>query len=151
MRVRATGLISTALLLLALTAAGAYAAEIIVTNNVGTEVNMTFFYLDKTSGLWTTKGWFKVGSGTDRTIRLSAIDESKGVYYACFKGNTSYLDSSTLERERINRWISDEAFEFDFKEKPANGKNLRIVPFYKCRYSQGAGAFTVRIDIRPQG
>ena len=100
--------------------------------------------------LWTTKGWYRWTEGGQRTINFKVIDKSKG-HYAAFSGNTSYVDSSTLERDRVTRWISDERFEFDFKEKPANGKNLRIAPFYRCRYSEGAGAFIVRIDTRPKG
>lgn len=140
-----------ALLLTALSATGAFATEIIVTNEMSNDVNMAFLYFDSSSGLWTTKGWYSVDGGGQRTINFKVIDKSKGVYYAAFSGNTSYVDSSTLERDRVTRWISDERFEFDFKEKPANGKNLRIAPFYRCRYSEGAGAFIVRIDTRPKG
>ena len=151
MRTRSIKLISTALLLLALSAAGAGAAEIIITNEMSNEVNMAFLYFDSSSGLWTTKGWYAVEGGGDRTIVFKVIDKSKGVYYAAFSGSTSYVDSSTLDRERVNRWISDERFQFDFNYKPSSGKNLRIAPFYRCRYSEGAGAFTVRIDTRPKG
>ena len=135
----------------AVTVSSASAAEIIVQNTLDNKVNMAFLYYDRSSGLWTTRGWQGVEGNSSRTIKYDNVDSSKGIYYVAMRGKTIYLDKSTLNNNTVRRWIRDEAFSFDFTGKPNSGTNMEIVNFYKSRYSEGAGAFVIRIDTRPVG
>ena len=130
----------------------ASAAEVIVQNALDNRVNAAVLYFDRAAGLWTTRGWWGVNGNSSITITVKNVDASKGVYYAGMRGKALYYDSSTLNSDSANRWISDDSFWFNgaTNDKPA-GKNVRTVRFYKCRYSEDAGAYVIRIDTRPAG
>ena len=135
----------------AVTVSSASAAEIIVQNTLDNKVHMAFVYYDRASGLWTTRGWQGVDGNSSKTIKYDNLDASRGVYYIAMRGKTIYLDKSTLNNDTVRRWVRDETFVFDFSAKPSSGTNRDLVTFYKSRYSQGAGAFVIRIDTRPVG
>ena len=128
----------------------ASAAEFIFQNTLDNRVNIAVTYYDRATGLWTTRGWWSVEGNNTRTVNIGNIDTSKDVYYAGVNGNALYYDKSTLNSDSANRWISDDTFRFDSTrtDKPA-GENVRTVRFYKCRFSEGAAAYVIRIDTRP--
>jgi hypothetical protein len=130
----------------------ASATEFIFQNTLDNRVNMAVVYYDRSTGLWTTRGWWTVEGNDSKSVNINNIDSSKDVYYTGINGNSVYLDRLTLTDDTVNRWISDDAFRFDStgKDRPS-GKNVRIAQFYKCRYSEGAGAYVVHIDTRPVG
>ena len=134
------------------TASSASAAEFIFQNTLDNRVNMAVVYYDRATRLWTTRGWWSVEGNKSRTVNINNVHMSKDVYYAGVNGNALYYDKSTLNSDAANRWISDDSFRFDsiISDKPA-GKNVRTVRFYKCRYSEGAAAYVIRIDTRPAG
>ena len=136
----------------AATVSSASAAEFIFQNMLDNRVNMAVVYYDRASGLWTTRGWWSVEENNSRTVNIDNVDTSKDVYYVGVNGNVLYYDRSTLNSDSANRWISDDAFRFDSAttDRPV-GRNVRTVRFYKCRYSEGAGAYVIRIDTRPVG
>ena len=130
-------------------ASSASASEFIFQNTLDNRVNMAVAYYDGATGLWTTRGWWSVEGNSLKTVNINNVDMSKDVYYAGVNGNALYYDKSTLNSDAANRWISDDAFLFDNTrtDKPA-GKNVRTVRFYKCRYSEGAAAYVIRVDTR---
>ena len=130
----------------------ASAAEFIFQNTLDNRVNMAVTHYDRATGLWTTQGWWSVKGNNSRTVNIDNVDTSKDVYYAGVNGDALYYDRSTLNSDSANRWISDDAFQFDsaINDRPA-GRNVRTVRFYKCRYSEGAAAYVIRIDTRPVG
>ena len=130
----------------------ASAARVILQNTLDNRVNIAITYFDRATGLWTTRGWWRVDGNSDRTINIDNVDTGRNVLYVGMSGNTMYLDRSTLDSDPINRWISDDSFRFDStsNSKPS-GKNVRTVPFYRSRYSRSDGAYIIRIDTRPVG
>ena len=130
----------------------ASATEFIFQNTLDNRVNMAVAYYDIATGRWTTQGWWSVEGNNSRTVRIDNVDTSKDVYYAGVNGNALYFDNSTLNSDSANRWISDNSFRFDgaTTDRPA-GNNVRIVRFYKCRYSEVAATYVIRIDTRLAG
>jgi uncharacterized membrane protein len=53
------------------------AAEVIVQNTLDNRVSISLTYFDRSTGLWTTKGWWNVAGNDDRTIIINNVDESK--------------------------------------------------------------------------
>jgi uncharacterized membrane protein len=133
------------------TAGSAFAAEVVIQNTLDNDIGVAVLYFDRATRLWTTKGWWNVSGDDDRTLTINNVDESKGMYYHASAGKTAYVDRKALE-DPTNRWVSGKAFTYEgtSKTKP-KGENVHSALFYKCRYSEGAGAFIVRIDTRPVG
>jgi uncharacterized membrane protein len=126
------------------------AAKIIIHNTFNREIYIAFLYLDTSSKRWTTEGWWGVDANASKTLNLNKADASKVLYHAR-AGNQNYVDKSTLDREKIRRWVSDDLFEYDVTEKPWKAKNPHISLFYSARYSDSSKAFVVRIDEQPEG
>ena len=139
-------------MVVAAAASSASAAEVIFQNTLDNRVTVAVLYYDRATGLWTAKGWWHVDGNTSKTINIDNVDASKAVYYHAYYGNTHthYVDKSTLNSDPVNRFVRREVFEFNTTGRPS-GTNVRIVPFYRSRYSEGAGAHVVRIDTRPVG
>lgn len=127
------------------------AANVIIHNTFDDKISVALCYFNNTSKKWTVEGWWSVEGNESETVTLKSADAAQKVYYLAERGHLNYVDESTLDRERINRYVSDAMFEYDFTGKPKNAKNPRIAPFYSIRYNAGSKAFVVRLDTQPKG
>ena len=125
------------------------ANKCIFQNTLGSNVNMAVTYYNKAIGRWVTTGWWLVKGNKSASAIMDNADTSKNVYYVGVNGKNIYYDSATLYSDSVNRWIDNGAFWFDNpqSDKP-KGKNVRTARFYKCRYSEEAGAYVIRLDTR---
>lgn len=140
-----------AVLIFGLNMSRAEAADVFVRNTLDNKVNMVFCYKDRSTGLWTTAGWWAVEGNSSRKIVINNVQSGSVFYYAAFNGKTAYVDQSALSKT-TTAWVSDESFRFDGEGKPRTKKrNLRTELFYGARKLKDGGGYSIRIDTRPVG
>jgi len=105
-----------ALAVLLFSAGAASAATITFSNELSIRVSVTVAYYDAGSGVLTTKGWWHVEPGGERTVTVNA-DASRGIYYAAYN-RIQYVDSSTRKNPQIRRWASRRTFTYTNDAEP---------------------------------
>ena len=130
-------------------ARSASASKFIFQNTLDNGIYVAVAYYDGASGSWVTQGWWAVDGNNSMMFTIENVDIEQSVYYVGINRDNFYLDSSTLNSDFVNRWVLGYNFRFDGKknDRPAD-ENIRLVRFYKCRYSDGSGAYVVRIDAK---
>ncbi|MDR3332780.1 MAG: DUF1036 domain-containing protein [Synergistaceae bacterium] len=120
---------------------GAFAASITVSNGLGVKLSVAVAYYDRDSGSLVTNGWRHIAPGDEATITVNA-DETKDFFYAAYNKD-QFIDSSTNDNAKINRWCSPRNFTLTGDATPSDdgaweGK------FYKVNGS------SVKVDGRPR-
>ena len=105
----------TAVLLLAM-AAGAFAAEVTVSNRLDVRLSITVAYFDQESGVLVTKGWWHVEPHGQTVIAVDA-DASREIYYAAYNKD-QFVDRSTRTNAQIHRWASPRNFTYTTDAEP---------------------------------
>ena len=132
--------LATALLLA--TAAGAFAAEVTVSNRLDIKLSITLAYFDQDSGELVTKGWWHVEPHGQTVITVNA-DESREIYYAAYNKD-QFVDRSTRANAQIHRWASPRNFTYATDAEP-DEDGAWMGKFYQ------ANGTSIEVDGTPRG
>ncbi|MDR0356160.1 MAG: DUF1036 domain-containing protein [Deltaproteobacteria bacterium] len=141
----------TAFLVFGVNISRAEAAEVLVNNTLDNPVSLAFCYTDRSTGLWTTAGWYTVEGNTTMKIIIYNVDPKPVFYYAARNGNLTYVDKGSIQKT-TTAWVVDDIFKFEGEGKPkTKQKNLRVIRFYGAKKSNSGDGYSIRIDTRPVG
>jgi uncharacterized membrane protein len=129
----------------------AAAMSVMVQNTLDNNVSVCITYVDRSTGLWTTQGWWNVKGNDDREFTIDNVDESKALYYHASQGNTVYADRKSMGAEAIRRWVSNKTFTQDTVNGKPNIPSPYLAEFFRGFYSDGYGGLVIRIDTKPVG
>lgn len=122
-------------------AAGAFAAEITVSNQLDHKLSITFTYYDSNTGGLVTKGWWHVEPRGETVVTLDA-DTARDIFYAAYNKD-QFVDAATRGNAQIWRWAGPRNFEYTSEDEPAD-PGVWKGRFYKV------GGTSLNIDARPR-